>query len=87
MSNITLEFPGCLSPSDTDAKDKRLAEAFRDLEQEISACVSMSQIARRLMPDETDGTLMFAVCQTKDMLDRLQKRYYALWRGEEEQQR
>jgi hypothetical protein len=43
----------------------------------------MSQVATQVMPDETDEHLMFSVRQTREMLERFQKRYCALWTGEE----
>lgn len=50
---------------------------------DICDCVRMVQLTTQVMPDDTDEHLMFAVLQTKEMLERLKERYYALWQGEE----
>jgi hypothetical protein len=78
-----IEFPGHDRPITKDEIDKLHSEAFRDLEGDLCDCLRMSEVAMRVMPDETDEHLMFAVLQTKDMLGRLKERYYALWHGEE----
>ena len=63
MSEI-IEFPPV--PRKVDANEMH-AKAFRDLEGDICDCVRMSEIAAKVMPDETDEHLMFAVCQAVTM--------------------
>ncbi|MGY4624568.1 hypothetical protein [Bradyrhizobium sp. USDA 4486] len=79
MKNV-VGFPGERAVAD---ENMRHAQAFRDLEGDICDCLKMIQVTTRVMPDETDEHLVFTVLQTVEMLERLKKRYYALWKGEE----
>jgi hypothetical protein len=78
-----IEFPGHDREISEAEISERHSTAFRSLEGDISDCLRMVQLTARVMPDETDEHLMFAVIQTKEMLERLEKRYHALWYGEE----
>jgi hypothetical protein len=81
MSSI-VEFPTA------DREDKLHAEAFCDLEREISDLESMGKIAAHLMVSADDGTnreLVFAVLHLSEMLTAFKANYYAAWHGEKQQ--
>jgi hypothetical protein len=90
MSEI-VQFPGRgTSPenrSDDDIHDDRdrpHAEAFRDLENRLMDCVSMSKIAfDQICEHKTeDRELVFAVAHTWELLEKLKKDYYASYADE-----
>ena len=59
--------------------ETRHAEAFRDLENRLMDCVSMSKIAfDQICEHKTeDRELVFAVAHTWELLEKLKKDYYA----------
>jgi hypothetical protein len=87
MSEV-VQFPGAEPPPEGYSEshvDKLHSEAFRDLENSLGECVSMSKIAAQLMSDANDGkqqSLCFAVLHLNGMLLRLKDEYYARWHGE-----
>jgi hypothetical protein len=60
------------------------AEAFRDLENRLMDCVSMSKIAfDQICEHKTeDRELVFAVAHTWELLEKLKKDYYASYADE-----
>ena len=68
--------------------DKLHAEAFRDLEGELSDCVLMASIAVQMAEHAIEGgdhkheKAMFAVFQVAVMLKKLKADYYAAWHDE-----
>ena len=85
MSEI-IEFRGNPPPEGYSERhvDKVHAEAFRELESNLRACVRMIGIASELMLNAKveDDQLRFAVFHSAEMLTRLEKEYDARWHGE-----
>ena len=80
-----VKFPGAPSGGGlNDDSDRRHSQAFRDLEARLSDCQSMAKIAAQLMANAQtmDGELVFAVCNTAQMLKTLKEDYYAAYHGE-----
>ena len=70
----------------TEAESDRIhARAFRDLEDRISDCATMSEIALEMAEKVIEGTenkhakAMFAISETAKMLKCLKADYQAAW--------
>jgi len=60
------------------ARDRKHAEAYREMEVHLCDCLRMAQITAGLMSDTDDGTdpkLVFAVFHLVEMIEGLQERY------------
>jgi hypothetical protein len=86
MSGNIVEFPLADRPITEAEVDKLHSKAFRDLEGPISDCENMAKIAAQLMRNAStiDGELVFAVCNTAQMLTALMADYQAAWYGEKQ---
>jgi hypothetical protein len=83
-----VEFPLPDRPITEDEIDKLHSKAFRGLEGPISDCENMAKIAAHLMRNAStmDGELVFAVCNTAQMLTALMADYQAAWYGEKQRE-
>jgi hypothetical protein len=96
MSDI-IDFPAAADPPHyrrtrfeaEDDRDTLHAEAFRDLENRLKDCVSMATIAFDLCEAKIDDRpvarqheLVFAVAHTWELLEKLQRDYYATYHNE-----
>ena len=90
MTAEIVEFPGNPPPEGYSQEyiDKLHSEAFRDLEDSISECATMANIALQLAEkaiesrDDKADKAMFAVFHVARMLRTLKRNYHAAWHGE-----
>jgi hypothetical protein len=84
MTDNVVDFPPPDRPiAETDIEALH-AEAFRDLENRLMDCVSMSKIAFDLICEHKteDREMVFAIAHTWELLEKLKKDYYAAWHDE-----
>jgi hypothetical protein len=87
MSEI-IEFPLPDRPFTESEIDKLHSQAFRDLEEKISDCVTMASIAVQMVVPAIEGCddkhkkAVFAMCHLAEMMEKLEEHYHAAWHGE-----
>jgi hypothetical protein len=87
MSEI-IEFPLPDRPFTESEIDKLHSQAFRDLEEKISDCVTMASIAVQMVAPAIEGCdskhkkAVFAMSHLANMLEKLNTDYHAAWHGE-----
>ena len=90
MSDNIVDFPLPDRPFTESEIDKLHSQAFRDLEEKISDCVTMASIAVQMAAPAIEGSgskhekAMFAVLHVAEMLKKLKVDYHAAWHGEQQ---
>ena len=80
-----VKFPALVTgPPPDGRRDKRHADAFRELEGRLCDCVRMAHVAGDMAAnaEDVDEDMLFAIGQTFAMIETLKVDYYAAYHGE-----